>query len=276
MNKSLEKLLNYCAKDQKSASNIAIDVGAYVGDFSISLAKLGLFDKIYSFEANPSTYERLIALKPIANSIVPINLALGEYVGEVVLHVDEDPATASTLPYDAGYENRGEVVRRNIAMTRLDDFLAQRDELAIISMIKIDTQGSDLSVLKGARQTIAASRPIIQTEIILKPTYQDQADPRHIRGFLADLGYLEFSLGDIHVDEYGKLAFHDAIFVPQEKDTPESQNYHQLDNEASYEEQIRVLTRICEERLELINRLDSELKNQPLLTKSWLKRLQPK
>lgn len=273
MNSSLEKLLSHMTGGALSKHAIAVDVGAYRGDFSIDAARLGYFETIYSFEANPLTYTVLQEQLATEQSIIPINLAVGRTAGEIVLHVDDDPATGSILPYKQGYVNQGSVVQHKIAMTRLDDFFADRDQLASIALIKIDTQGADLSVLEGAQNTISASRPIIQTEMIVQPMYEQQSSPQQIRQFLQEIDYIEFSMGDIHVDEHGKLAFYDGIFVPREKDTPASHSYHQLDNNSSYEEQIRTLERICEERLVVINQLDAELQRRAPTHNPWWKQL---
>ena len=239
----------------------AIDVGAHVGGFSRDLAQTGLFAGVLAFEPNPANFAALEDLAASDPRIRPVRSAVGARAGEAALHCDADTATGSLLPYRPGYANRGAVTRMAVPVVTLD---AARREPPLagqpVSLLKIDTQGQDLAVLEGARELLAAERPVLIVELIHVPLYSGQATPQAIERYAGDLGYTLHALFHIHATAEGRLAFADAIFAPRELPLVDSQDYIQLDNAASYEEQLGILQRICQERLDVINVLDAEVK----------------
>lgn len=66
-------------------------------------------------------------------------------------------------------------------------------------------------------------------------------------------------MNNLHVTAEGRLAFCDAIFVPKELNITLTQKYSCIDDQVSYANQINALTKICAERLALIERLDAEV-----------------
>lgn len=239
----------------------AIDVGAHVGGFSRDLAATGLFAGVLAFEPNPANATALEALAASEPRIKPVRSAVGAREGHAELHCDANTATGSLLGYRPGYANAGPVARLPVPVVTLDSARA-RAPLAgePISVVKIDTQGQDLAVLQGARDLLAAERPILVVELIYVPLYSGQARPEAITAFAAELGYTLHALFHIHATVEGRIAFADAIFVPAELELTDSQEYVQLDNSESYETQLRILHGICQERLEVINVLDAEVK----------------
>lgn len=265
MNKSLSLLLNSLGREK--LGGVAIDVGAHHGLFSKALIDVGYFAKVIAFEPSPQTSIVLAQTLRTSFDFEIINLALSDKSGIHELFSDSNSATASLLPYSSSYATNGVVLSHTVAVTTLDVFMSERIDLTKVDLIKIDTQGNDLSVLRGGEKTISDHRPIIQVELNFIPLYAGQCTPEEIRRYMADAGYLFYSAGDIHVSGSGQLAFCDAIFVPKEMDTPFLQDFFCVDDLSSYEEQIRELKRVCDERLELINSLDRRLKEK--VTSPW-------
>ncbi|WP_167371575.1 FkbM family methyltransferase [Rhizobium tibeticum] len=241
-----------------TSAGIAIDVGAHHGLFSRALLESGHFAKVVAFEANPQTYEKLNKTPPTQAGMETVNLALGDTDDELELYSDSDSATASLLPYLEGSQ-RGAVHSTRVSVKRLDNFLATRPDLSQIRLLKIDTQGNDLSVLRGATATLEVHRPIVQTEYIFLPLYVGQCTPKSIESFMKTIGYSLYSLGDIHISAQGQLAFCDAIFKPDETVMTSTPPYIRIDDNASYEAQIKILTQTCADRLSLINGLTNEV-----------------
>ena len=162
-------------------SGVAIDVGANIGYYTFEMAKR--FKHVYAFEPNPDVSF------PIRtsgfNNITLINLALSDthgiadlkipVIGNVVL-----AGWASLRPGNCPDADH-HLVRR-IELATLDGF-----ELADVALIKIDVEGHELEVLKGARQTIAASRPILIVEI--KNDHIEQ-----VSDLLVSYGYMKVPL----------------------------------------------------------------------------------
>lgn len=124
-------------------SGIAVDVGAHIGNHSLYLAAVcGL--QVVAFE--PSTVERLRA-----------NVELNDLGGQVRL---EPFALGADLGWatEVG-KGRLEVGAGEVPVRRLDDYA-----LVGVSLIKIDVEDMEPSVLRGGEETIRRERPVIFAE----------------------------------------------------------------------------------------------------------------
>ena len=133
---------------------VFVDVGAHVGHWAVRLA--GQARKVIAVEPDPATCAVLrenIALNGLGN--VTVVEAAAWDSGEMLRLEDplgrERSGTNRTLPDDAG----------TVRGRRLDDILAGEDE---ISLVKIDTEGADLHVLRGLRRTLARCQPAMIVE----------------------------------------------------------------------------------------------------------------
>jgi FkbM family methyltransferase len=239
----------------------AIDVGAHTGAFADELLRSGLFSRVIAFEPNPVNADALSAQASRDARLEVVRAAAGEHPGEAEMHCDSDSATGSLLEYSDQYATRGPVRRLAVAVVSLDGYRERAAPgAAPIRLLKIDTQGHDLAVLRGARGLLAGDRPLVIAELIYVPMYTGQAEPDEILAAMRAHCYDLHALFNIHVTSEGRLAFADALFVPREYQVPASQQYLQIDNHASYLTQIATLERICRERLEVINVLDAEVR----------------
>jgi len=282
MNDHLLPLIRRKIAQNDSRSCVAVDVGSHHGKFSEYLVKSNLFRSVIAFEPNPSSFAQ-------TNQLVASTANCHFYAENVALSVDKGSqdfycnvytATASLLPYHRNQSLSAQVTKQKVATVSLDGYLENSQGLGDIVFLKIDTQGNDLNVIMGAQQAISTYRPVIKVELIYIPLYEGQCSPEQIIEKLKDWDYAVFSLNSLHVTAEGQLAFCDAIFVPQELAIPITQNFTCIDNLDSYLSQIETLTKICEERLQLIERLDSEIKKFRSIAgssqskKSIVKRLQ--
>jgi FkbM family methyltransferase len=125
----------------------AIDIGAHVGLWSKELVRK--FKRVIAFEPMPqmrACLERNVASERL--QIIPI--ALGNEHGAVSFDYDEAHTGATHI----------DTARPGlIPLGRLDDF-----KLKGVSYIKIDTEGFELNVLEGARNTLVENQPIIIVE----------------------------------------------------------------------------------------------------------------
>jgi FkbM family methyltransferase len=143
-----------------------VDVGAHVGTYAIRAARaVGNTGTIVAIEPNPATLDILrnhaSQLKYSNITIVPV--ACGEKPG--VLPLFSGPATntgtTSFSSANAGTEN----LVAEVEVRKLDDIVKQH-ELGRLDVLKIDTEGAETMVLRGASETIARFQPVIQVEIV--------------------------------------------------------------------------------------------------------------
>ena len=175
-----------------------VDAGGNVGLFSSSVAdvaKLHPDFKVVAFEANPDTYSRL-SVNADRYGFKAINIALGAEEGEaefVLGAVSGIAATAenTTVAHIAG---RGFKMR----IRRLDSY---EDEFAGDIFLKIDVEGQELEVLKGATKLFEAGRVVAA----YVDGFGNPAVPQLLRDFGMDL-YDPITLDPWKAEDYTLLA----------------------------------------------------------------------
>ncbi len=151
-------------------SKDALDVGVYRGVYSFKLSQN--FKKVHAFEANPKLYPYIEKnLKKIIHNISLYNFALSDKNGETILKLPKRSKSifknnieelfqlgaASIHPHKT-FKEYVEIVTK---MKKLDDIKINNK----IGFIKIDVEGHELEVIKGASRTIKENKPILLVEI---------------------------------------------------------------------------------------------------------------
>ena len=135
-----------------------IDIGAHSGTYALSLAPY--CRNAYAFEAQRMTYFQLcggIAINHYEN-VHPHHCALGDSNnGTVTLNITSADGGGTTInPNIPKLQNQPVIRTETTIMKTLDSFglFPQKGEKKRIGLIKIDCEGSELAVLKGAQETI--------------------------------------------------------------------------------------------------------------------------
>lgn len=144
-----------------------LDVGANIGDFSTRIARDYPEAVIHAFEPNPVTFEQL--QKNLGDSQCQLhNLGMGSAHSTMTIYVDpanRSTALASLYPEvmkDIHQSDTAEEVPVQIGV--LDDFCKEQG-LGNIDLLKIDTEGHEFEVLRGARQLLTEQKiALIQFE----------------------------------------------------------------------------------------------------------------
>lgn len=137
----------------------AIDVGGNRGIYAYQLWRLGA--KVEVFEPNPMCFRILAAWAAGKPAINVHTVALSSHPGSANLHI---PIDGAGIEHDASasIENAGFAQARDelVPLQTLDSFRFEN-----ISLIKIDVEGHEYSVIDGAAATLASSRPALLVEI---------------------------------------------------------------------------------------------------------------
>lgn len=173
---------------------LLIDVGANAGQ-TISMFKR-VFDQptIHAFEPNKTLVETQLATAFGQDKNIILNAAgLGAEEGVLKLNHFEQDQMCSFLPLDNGQRNpyAGEAVVNSseVPVWTLDEY-AKKHSLGAIDLLKIDTQGYDLQVLKGADALLTAGKvSFIMLEINFIPLYVGQPAFFELDAFLNKRGY---------------------------------------------------------------------------------------
>ena len=168
-----------------------VDIGAHDGLLTIPLARLP-GSRVLAFEPLPSAYARLqVALRaafgePPAN-VACHHLALGDHEGSITLAmpvldgVAQEQWASTAKDYAAHVSARVTVERFTVPMRRLDDFA-----LADVTAIKLDAEGAEYEILRGARETLLRCRPVLTLEVEER---HRQGSTYAVPAYLDALGY---------------------------------------------------------------------------------------
>ncbi|HBK09477.1 MAG TPA: hypothetical protein DDZ81_27045 [Acetobacteraceae bacterium] len=147
---------------------VLFDIGANHGAYAHLLAKLAPTARIFAFEPHPATFALLHSQMSGSPSVQAINKAVADAVGQVKLYDfrSEDGSTQASLSETAVGLYSSDIVEHAVECTTVDAFMAE-NAIDHIDLLKIDTEGHDLSVLKGARKALCDRKVgMIQFEFI--------------------------------------------------------------------------------------------------------------
>lgn len=168
--------------------SIVIDVGALYGDHSIAYAKkVGPSGCCIAIEANPLAFQCLCEnAKKFEGPTICMNLALCDNHGGTCVHImDEGNVGASQVGEKSGKPTEKEVRTASIDGIVHDANLDKNQPM----FIKIDVEGWEYSVLKGAKNTLKDFKPILLIEINSWTLSQQGTSPKEVYDFLLEMNY---------------------------------------------------------------------------------------
>ena len=145
-----------------------IDIGANLGNYSQAVCKIVPNVTLFSFEPHPKLFPKLEE-KAHRFGFTPIDKAVSDKLGNVKLYdfcEENETTTQASLVKETVEMFKKGIKSFNIECVTLDSFVTDSN-IDHIGLLKIDTEGLDIRVLKGAEKTIKNKRvDIIQFELI--------------------------------------------------------------------------------------------------------------
>ncbi|WP_023648989.1 FkbM family methyltransferase [Candidatus Pelagibacter ubique] len=174
-----KKLINFLKKKGLNNLNILLDIGAHEGE-SIKLFTNNFnINEIYSFEPSPISFKILIRNittiedKFKKTKIFPENIALGSKHKKIFMkHISESSSsTIRELNTDSKYFKKKFFFLKNsnsqdlfkkieVQQILLSDYI-EKNNIKSVDFIKIDTEGYELEVLKGAKNILFKTKYIL-------------------------------------------------------------------------------------------------------------------
>jgi FkbM family methyltransferase len=154
-------LLRFLASKLSKKRSVVFDVGANIGSTG-QYAHLfrQYFPKadIYAFEPNPSAYADLCAATIIDAKQVNEKLALGDKIGVTKHFSDPSPgktelAGGNEVIFTEFFKIKKKPIHYEVKMNTLDNYCHRR-KISKINFLKIDVEGSEYSVLQGAKKLL--------------------------------------------------------------------------------------------------------------------------
>lgn len=191
---------------------VYVDVGANIGSHVINAARLvGSSGSVFAFEADPDTYH-LLSDNINANDLHNVILrqtCVSDHVGTLSFYKHKDSAKSSIV-------DRGEELSVTLPSDTLDNLIAVDKK---IDVLKVDVEGAELSVLRGARGILKDQR---RPSIIIIEVFdiRDNTDKSEgIREVLEGYGYKFYIFDDGKLTPFSgsalnAYAVHDSV-IPQ-------------------------------------------------------------
>lgn len=176
---------------------VAIDVGANIGAITLPIARHLARGRVFAFEPTDYAFAKLqanIALNPeLATRITPIRsfVADTERAESGLTAYSSWPTVASSAPA-LHPVHKGVAKETRCGQVTLDGFVAAR-RLSALDFIKIDTDGHEFVVLKGAEQCLSQLRPLVVFEAC---EYLMQSPSATFEDFVALLASRRYTICD--------------------------------------------------------------------------------
>lgn len=171
-------------------NRISLDIGADVGD--VTIAMLPASRSVIAFEPRPAQARDLAAMFAAVDAAVRVEaVALSDKSGVAAMRVvDSEPGRSTIDTHNVLGDVDGSGIQCiDVPVKRLDDL-----RLDGVGLIKIDVEGHELAVLRGAAETLRRNRPVILVEAEERHRPNAVAD---ITALLTGFGYAGyFELGD--------------------------------------------------------------------------------
>jgi FkbM family methyltransferase len=182
---SVEKPVRARLYDLAVPGNVAIDVGANIGEVLLNFAqRVGPTGRAIGFEAHPETVRHCmsnLALNAVENAEVH-GVGLGKAEGKLAFG-RQCVSNSGADRFMAAGEGTIEV-----PVTALDDF-ADRAALDAVDLIKIDVEGFEMNVLLGGERTIERFRPVMFIELCDDNLRAQGSSAAELVGWLDRHGY---------------------------------------------------------------------------------------
>lgn len=157
---------------------VVIDAGAHVGIFTIKASReAGNKGTIIACEPHPTTYALLVTnvKNNKCENVMPLNIALSNCKVKAKLYLSDRLSENSMVP-----------ISNKWILINVDtlDNIVKKNGLKRVDFMKIDVEGAELQVLKGAEKTLEKFRPFLSIA-----AYHWPGEVEEIQKFLASKSY---------------------------------------------------------------------------------------
>lgn len=172
--------------------DFVIDIGAHIGDTTIPMAlAVGKEGTVLGFDPNPYIYkilEKNASLNKELTNIIPLQLAIATHEGDFFYSSSEathnNGGIADTQEHRHGKYGLGEKVKGvNLERFLNEDYPEQLKKLALI---KIDTEGYDIEIIKSIATLLKKHKPHLLFECFKKLS---RTERQSLYDLVADMGY---------------------------------------------------------------------------------------
>lgn len=217
-NQEYEPLSTEVFKKIVRSGDVVVDVGANIGYYTLLAAKLvGKGGVVYSFEPEKSNYlnliENIYLNRDLESAMIQVRQwAISDSSREATLYVSKTEAGAHSLESVRIKENPDSAI---VTAVPLDDVVRES-----VRLVKVDTEGHEMSVLQGAKETLCRSKDIrLMIECWEGGLIFSGSSVAEFMGKLGELGFSDIRM----IDEFQK-----KIVPATEREIQSYTNRHKL------------------------------------------------
>ena len=171
-----------------------IDVGVYRGVYSYEMAKYSKI--VHAFEPNPVIFNDIkLNLSKIIKNISFYNFALSDHENNSILKIPIRNKDFDRSNYEEYFQMGKATIHDANKMEDIETFEVKSKKLDSfsfsnkISFIKVDVEGHELAVIRGAENTIKKNKPILLVEIEER---HSQKKVSETLDYINSLGYISY------------------------------------------------------------------------------------
>lgn len=196
--------------------DVILDIGANIGQYGGEMRNLGFKGEILSFEPMKDAYAKLVKNAAGDSKWKTYNFSIGEKDGETTINVSKNSVSSSLLDnlpqLTESAPEAAFVEKETIKIHQLDSIYTDLDLQGKNVYLKIDTQGYEEMVLKGAEETLSKVCGI-QIEMSFIPSYKGTLTFDEIKSKLSSKGFTLVAIENGFYDKKtGKQLEVDGIF----------------------------------------------------------------
>lgn len=214
----IERVIEYVNLFSLDLKNAVIDIGAAEGVIAMKFSQAFPEAAIFAFEPIKNTFKVLQQNTGSNTKVIAINKALGNSHEEKIIHIAQRITSSSIFDIEKDIKNKFFAEQLHyetdeiITISRLDDEISSE---IFVNIIKIDVQGYELEVLRGAEQTLKRTSLVV-LEMQNHNLYNNAPKYYELDEHLRNSG---FELYDIipSLREDHKLYEWDSIYINNEK-----------------------------------------------------------
>lgn len=200
----------------KNKVPVIFDVGSNIGRATSKYLTIFPNSKIHSFEPFPDSYKEFLVRHKNSMGVKLNKYALSSEIGSSILNINKSVDTNSLLKSKKIGANSDKscisINSMTVKTNTLDNYCI-KNNIREIDILKIDVQGSEIKVLKGALNLLEKNRiKLIYIETYFKQQYVDQPLFHDISKFLYNYNFI---LQDIYDPYFSRnnMMWSDAIFI---------------------------------------------------------------
>jgi FkbM family methyltransferase len=203
-----------CLLAQVGDQDHIIDIGTNIGYVSLRCSQKARHGKVTGFEPSAYNFNKAInnlALNPFIQNLSVNRIALGSSQGELNLKSGgEHNRGMSSITIETDSSSI-----ESVPVRRLDDWFRENGERKV-NLIKLDVEGFEMEVLKGAEWVIANHRPRLFIEVDKAYLTKFGATPESLYGWLRKFNYRIFDIRGKEITREEELSIRhmDILAIP--------------------------------------------------------------